>query len=75
MVGACFLVPDVPPHLATDKPENGKVEVSCYLCLQRVPLSRMRNHVGQHILFSMRDVPDEIDLHQEVSELARAHCP
>ncbi|PIL27027.1 hypothetical protein GSI_10166 [Ganoderma sinense ZZ0214-1] len=53
-----FTVPDIPTVIAIEKPANGNSPIVCYLCGTKLPLKNMRNHVGHHIMYSMRDVPD-----------------
>ncbi|KAJ7273135.1 hypothetical protein C8J57DRAFT_1063442 [Mycena rebaudengoi] len=49
---------NVPSHLRPQPKLEGKDQVPCELCSAKVKLSAMRNHVGQHILFSLRDKDD-----------------
>ncbi|KAJ7099638.1 hypothetical protein C8R43DRAFT_964190 [Mycena crocata] len=49
---------DVPSHLQPKPKLDGKEQVRCKLCNSSLKLSAMRNHVGQHILFSLRDKHD-----------------
>lgn len=48
-----FIVPDVPETLLTEKLVASTV-VPCQLCGKHESLSKMRNHVGFHILRAMR---------------------
>ncbi|OSD00270.1 hypothetical protein PYCCODRAFT_1479355 [Trametes coccinea BRFM310] len=58
--GPAFIVRDVPEHLRMKKLTRTSI-VPCLLCGEKLPLSSMRDHVGHHILFSMRDVHDPKD--------------
>ncbi|KAJ7032090.1 hypothetical protein C8F04DRAFT_1185331 [Mycena alexandri] len=49
---------NVPSHLRPKPKLDGKEQVPCKLCGALLKLSGMRNHVGQHILFSLRDKYD-----------------
>ena len=51
-------VPDIPTIITAEKPADGNSPVVCYLCGAKVALKNMRNYVGHHIMYSMRDVPD-----------------
>ncbi|KAI1795787.1 hypothetical protein LXA43DRAFT_1090426 [Ganoderma leucocontextum] len=57
---AALTVPDIPVFISTEKPADGNSPVACYLCRSKIPLKNMRNHVGHHIMYSMRDVPDAL---------------
>lgn len=48
-----LVVPDVPDTLLVEK-YAGATVVPCLLCRESVPLAKMRNHVGYHIMRSMR---------------------
>lgn len=67
-LGDALLVHDVPAFLTTEK-LGGKQKVPCRLCNETIELSHMRNHVGHHILYSMRDVPDDVELNRGVSNI------
>lgn len=64
--GAHLIVQDVPEFLSVEK-LNGNTVVPCLLCGDKMALSQMRNHVGHHILLSMRDIEDDKELLQDVS--------
>ncbi|KAJ7772550.1 hypothetical protein DFH07DRAFT_993164 [Mycena maculata] len=49
---------NVPSHIQPKPKLDGKEQVHCKLCGTLLKLSVMRNHVGQHILFSLREKPD-----------------
>ncbi|KAJ7882078.1 hypothetical protein B0H14DRAFT_2340142, partial [Mycena olivaceomarginata] len=49
---------NVPSHLQPKPKLDGKEQVPCKLCSALFKVSAMRNHVGQHILFSLRDKHD-----------------
>lgn len=61
-----LVVTDIPPYLSVNKPDPKKA-VPCLLCGAKIVLSKMRDHVGHHILYSMRNVPEKKELHCEVS--------
>ncbi|KAH9852083.1 hypothetical protein C2E23DRAFT_203440 [Lenzites betulinus] len=63
--GTALLVQDIPAHLRMKK-LDAKQKVPCLLCGKTLELSLMRNHVGHHILYSLRDVPDDVELTQEI---------
>lgn len=65
-LGAHLTVQDVPESLSVEK-LSGTAMVPCFLCGDTMALSRMRNHIGHHILLSMRDIEDDKDLLQDVS--------
>ncbi|KAI0368713.1 hypothetical protein BV20DRAFT_998002 [Pilatotrama ljubarskyi] len=62
----CFTVPNVPEHLTGERLGSNSL-IPCLLCGERVALSKMRNHVGHHILWVMRGVSDSSELLEEVS--------
>ncbi|KAH9856505.1 hypothetical protein C2E23DRAFT_721964 [Lenzites betulinus] len=53
-----FIVKDVPAHLTVEKLSAASV-VPCLLCGEKMSLLKMRNHTGQHILWSLRGISDE----------------
>lgn len=56
----------MPANLTIEKPVATTV-LPCYICGANLAVSKMRNHVGGHILYSMRGVADDADLLAEVS--------
>ncbi|KAI0739154.1 hypothetical protein C8Q80DRAFT_1112684 [Daedaleopsis nitida] len=73
ILGPDLIVTDVPVNLTAEK-LSGNTSVRCYLCGDKTQLSRMRDHVGHHILYSMRGVPDKKDLVQEIGTAPCGFC-
>ncbi|KAF4567094.1 hypothetical protein EYR40_006090 [Pleurotus pulmonarius] len=59
-----FYIADPPQHLIIPKLAADEI-VACKLCGKRTKLSVMRNHVGHHILYSMRAKEDS-SIHKQV---------
>ncbi|KAJ7835782.1 hypothetical protein B0H13DRAFT_1518927, partial [Mycena leptocephala] len=49
---------NIPSHIQPKPKLDGKDQVPCKLCGASFKIAAMRNHVGQHILFSLRDKYD-----------------
>lgn len=45
---------DVPASLVREKPISGHVKIPCLICKETQTVAKMRDHVGGHILRSMR---------------------
>ncbi|KAI0043508.1 hypothetical protein FA95DRAFT_1681862, partial [Auriscalpium vulgare] len=58
-------VTEIPAHLSVEKPA-GTDKVPCYLCGETMILSKMRNHVGHHIILALRQTPDPKALNVDV---------
>lgn len=52
-----FCILDVPEHIQV-QPLDAKSIVLCIICGKEMPLTKMRNHVGQHIIRSMLDIDE-----------------
>ncbi|KAH9923817.1 uncharacterized protein B0H18DRAFT_934574 [Fomitopsis serialis] len=52
-----FIVVDLPAHLTVEK-KSGSTKVTCFICGESETIAQMRNHVGHHLLYELRDVPD-----------------
>lgn len=61
------MVENVPSHLQIKEKLSGKSIVACHLCGEKLPLGKMRGHVGKHILFNMRNEAEPLKLLQSVS--------
>jgi len=56
-----FVITNVPSLVSSEK-LSGKTKVDCLLCGSNMPLARvaqMRNHVGHHIIYALRGMPDD----------------
>ncbi|THH30272.1 hypothetical protein EUX98_g3939 [Antrodiella citrinella] len=51
--------PEEIPSLVSGKKLKADDEIQCQLCEVNTPLSRMRNHVGIHILHALRGIEDD----------------
>ncbi|KAF8150848.1 hypothetical protein B0H34DRAFT_624722, partial [Crassisporium funariophilum] len=69
-----LIVKNVPPHLQIKEKLSGKTVVSCKLCREETPLSKMRSHVGKHILFNMRNEKETVDLLEPIGALPCGFC-
>jgi len=56
-----LLVVELPAHLTVVK-LKGDQKIDCLLCGEKRSLKDMRSHVGQHVLFAMRDIDEDINL-------------
>ncbi|KAK7471312.1 hypothetical protein VKT23_002721 [Stygiomarasmius scandens] len=68
-----FYVENLPMHLVPKKKLAARDEVTCFLCGAKLQLSKMRNHVGGHILRNLRSVEDQ-NLTENVGEDACGFC-
>jgi hypothetical protein len=59
--GPCLLVTALPAYLTVKRLEADD-EVECFLCIKKLKLKDMRKHVGKHILFAFRGIPDPLPL-------------
>lgn len=53
-----FFVQNVFQNITHRPKSSGKDKVKCLICDTELALNKMRNHVGSHILHSLRDIPD-----------------
>ncbi|EDR01533.1 uncharacterized protein LACBIDRAFT_310849 [Laccaria bicolor S238N-H82] len=53
-----FVVENLLAHLQVHEKKSGATDVNCELCGEKTTISKMRVHVGKHILYSMRRRPD-----------------
>lgn len=68
-----LVVEDLPPHLVPKPKLTAKDKAPCLLCKQYdgtgILLSKMREHVAQHILFALHGIQEAQDIMKtEVSE-------
>ena len=56
-----LLIVELPAHLTVIK-LKGDTKIQCLLCGAERYLKDMRSHMGQHVLFSMRGVKEDINL-------------
>jgi hypothetical protein len=54
-------VVDLPAHLTVTKLTADDI-VECCLCVKKMKLRDMRNHVGKHILLVMRNIDENVAL-------------
>lgn len=58
----------LPKHLVFVPRYSFKKEVQCFICNETLELRKMRNHVGRHILWTLRGQTDPTIISgQEVS--------
>ena len=52
---------DLPAHLTITKLTADDI-IECRLCAKKMKLRDMRNHVGKHVLFAMRNIDENLAL-------------
>lgn len=57
----------LPKELSTVPKLKASNKHSCLLCSESLPINQMRPHVGQHILYSIREIDNPKDLTQDLS--------
>ncbi|KAH9834249.1 uncharacterized protein C8Q71DRAFT_859909 [Rhodofomes roseus] len=50
-----FVVVNLPAHLTVEK-KSGSTTVTCFICGKMQTIAQMRNHVGRHLLYALRDI-------------------
>ncbi|PPR04251.1 hypothetical protein CVT26_004196 [Gymnopilus dilepis] len=69
-----FFVKNLPSHLLPVPKLPGKTKVHCFICGAERALKEMRNHVGRHILWEMRNQTDSNELGNSVGVFPCGFC-
>ncbi|KAJ7104870.1 hypothetical protein C8R44DRAFT_807209 [Mycena epipterygia] len=69
-----FIVQNVPGHLTPMPKLPGKTSVPCLICDKTLALNKMREHVGGHILLSLRQVEESGPLQNKVGPEPCGFC-
>ena len=60
------MVVDLPAELTVEK-KFGSTKVACFICGELETIVRMRNHIGQHVLYELCNIPDPMPQKIKVS--------